>query len=491
MNLIHIGKVNRRRHGTYNDPSESHRQATIHYTVPDGTGNVVAVCKATFMNTFGISRRYLTTLITKKKNGETTFYDKRRRTAPGRFSDNDRKVVCEHINSFPREVSHYSRTKTEKEYLSPDLNINRMHKSFLEKYPNSTVTYKFYRLVFSKYFPNLAFKRPRSDTCRVCDKLHCEVQARNDKSQKSKEDLQLHHRKAEKAREMMNADINEAQLPGCESSVFSMDLEQVLFVPTLTHSDMFYMSQLSCYNLCINLADNKNSYMCLWHEGIAGRGGNEIASCLLNILNNINATNKKKIIIWSDNCASQNKNRMIVFLYVFLVAMGLYDSIEHKFLVSGHSFLQCDRDFALIEKRKKKCKPMVPDDWRDVIESSTHTGRFRAVNINKFFNIQAAADSVLNTRSIQISKIVHMKVDSMYPGMLLCKDSFNEMLDFQKVPILKKGKTFQDLKNVTIEEIPHQNHVSANKKKHLESMINYMEKEEHREFYRKLLQTCK
>lgn len=53
----------------------------------------------------------------------------------------------------------------------------------------------------------------------------------------------------------MKNDITLSQLPGCYYTTVSMDLEQVLFLPSLTQSDMFYMSQLSCYKLCVNLVD--------------------------------------------------------------------------------------------------------------------------------------------------------------------------------------------------------------------------------------------
>lgn len=121
-------------------------------------------------------------------------------------------------------------------------------------------------------------------------------------------------------------DINSSQMPDSITSVFSMDLEQVMFVHTLTHSDMFYMSQLSCYNLCINFGDNKQAFI---HVLLAGRGGNEIAFCLLRVLNT-GVTQKRNIILWSDNCTAQNKNRMIVFVYMFLVSFGLFDTIEHR-----------------------------------------------------------------------------------------------------------------------------------------------------------------
>ncbi|CAH1105864.1 unnamed protein product [Psylliodes chrysocephalus] len=45
MSHIHLGEVKRRRNGKYTDPRESRRQSTIYYTLPDGSGSTVKVCK--------------------------------------------------------------------------------------------------------------------------------------------------------------------------------------------------------------------------------------------------------------------------------------------------------------------------------------------------------------------------------------------------------------------------------------------------------------
>ena len=118
----------------------------------------------------------------------------------------------------------------------------------------------------------------------------------------------------------------------------------------------------------------------MWDESIASRGAIEIASCLLKVIN-IGVTNNKNLTIWSDNCSAQNKNRVMVFLCLFLVAIGLFDHIEQRFLLSGHSFLQCDSDFAFIEKRKRVTKAFIPSDLFKIVQESKVVKPFRVVSM--------------------------------------------------------------------------------------------------------------
>ncbi|KAJ8884807.1 hypothetical protein PR048_011003 [Dryococelus australis] len=60
-------------------------------------------------------------------------------------------------------------------------------------------------------------------------------------------------------------------MPGRQLALLCMDLQKVMFVPTLTH--------ISIHNLRLHLADTNDSYISMWHKGIGGTGGNEVASC--------------------------------------------------------------------------------------------------------------------------------------------------------------------------------------------------------------------
>ena len=44
--------------------------------------------------------------------------------------------------------------------------------------------------------------------------------------------------------------------------------------------------------------------------------------------------------------------------------------LDHKFLVRGHTFLENDRDFAQIEKRKSSAKEVLPEDWVKVVRDT-------------------------------------------------------------------------------------------------------------------------
>lgn len=217
---------------------------------------------------------------------------------------------------------------------------------------------------------------------------------------------ELHLRKADMAKTMMYKNMKDAQEPNSDTLVLCMDLEKVLFVPTLTHSQMYYSRQLSVYNLCLHVGDTGKSCMCVWHEGIASRGANEIISSFVKVVTS-QITTKKKIEMWCDNCTGQNKNKMLIFAMLYLVASGWFESIECRFLVSGHSFMPCDQDFAMIEKRKKKVASMVSSDIKELIQSSKLSNPFKVVDIEDgdIIDFNLMANQFLNITKMGISNV--------------------------------------------------------------------------------------
>lgn len=74
---MHVTKISRRRYGQYSDISQSHKQCTMKYTIPNVEGGVNRVCKTTFQNILGVKHSFLQTLQSKKKQGSSVYKDAR------------------------------------------------------------------------------------------------------------------------------------------------------------------------------------------------------------------------------------------------------------------------------------------------------------------------------------------------------------------------------------------------------------------------------
>lgn len=487
MSLINIVDVKRRRNGTYTDPKESKRQCTVSYCLPDGSGNILPVCRKTFASVFDLKQKKIHGIVQRIKNGEMTYIEKRgNKTKFRKFGPQIEEDIKQHIDTFPRQESHYGRADSRKEYLSPDLNMNRLYRAFKALHPESIVTYKFYRDTFRKYFKNLKFGRKRVDTCSTCDLLSTQVRANVANKHELSVKLKLHQAKANKALDTLKHDIILSQRPNSDTCTATMDLQQVLVTPTLTHSQIYYSRQLSNFNLGVHIGDTNDAYMCLWHEGITGRGGNEIASCVAKVFTQ-GSTYKKKLIMWSDNCAGQNKNRMIILLWIYLIQLGIFEEIQQKFLITGHSFLSCDRDFALIEKRKRVCNPMVPEDLVKMIKEARQTP-FHVIEMNPadFSDFQQAANSLINTDKMSISKAQWIKVRSDEIHKVRVRYTLNTMEPWKVINILKRNKSPADLRRIMIPQLGCSSKISNAKKNDLLQMVPYLRKQEHQDFYKRL-----
>lgn len=490
MSLMQILPVQRRRHGNYEEAAQSRRQCTVSFTVPDGQGNLTRVCKKTFMETFDVRPQKITTLVKRKKEGSVIFKDKRGGLKRFKYTLQDRQMVKNHINEFPREESHYNRNKSEKEYLSSDLNVNRLFEAYKIKHPATTVTYKFYRSVFLKDFPRLSFKKPRVDTCKTCDSLNIKSKLTDvTVAQQAKTQLELHHRQVENVFKAIKHDAANSTFPGSDTCTITIDLQKVFALPKLTHTSMYYSRQLSCYNFGIHVADTADGIMCIWHEGQSGRGGNQMASCILQALNTGLLNNyKRKLCVWSDNCAGQLKNRMLLFLYIFLVTTGMFDTIDHKFLISGHSFSASDRDFAIIEKRARVSKLNNVEDVKKCIGTARPTHPFKVLDMGekKFLDFCSASSKYIDTSKLGITQTSWMRITKDDPGVVFYKTGFSDLLQWKKLSVLKKAYNIDHIKSVELSGLPDAVPLKPPKKKDIEAMLEFLS-EENREFFRKIL----
>ncbi|XP_039275948.1 uncharacterized protein LOC111064096 [Nilaparvata lugens] len=138
MGLINVTGVNRRRHGSYEEPESSRRQASVYYSLPNGHGEIVQVCKKTFLDFHQITKRTVETLVKSKKRGDLIYVEKSgNKKKMRKYTGDDEKAVIDHMKSFPTDNSHYTRARSDCDYLSEDLDYNRMYLAFQELYPDT------------------------------------------------------------------------------------------------------------------------------------------------------------------------------------------------------------------------------------------------------------------------------------------------------------------------------------------------------------------
>lgn len=67
MGLIEVIDIQRRRHGSYEEPNKSRRQSSIVYHVSNGKGENIQVCRQTFLNIFAATKSQIEILIKREK----------------------------------------------------------------------------------------------------------------------------------------------------------------------------------------------------------------------------------------------------------------------------------------------------------------------------------------------------------------------------------------------------------------------------------------
>nr|CAH7751840.1 unnamed protein product [Callosobruchus chinensis] len=239
----------------------SRRQCTVKYYVEN-----VKVCQKTICNIFGVTSRRIQYLNNKIKEGRDLIdYRGKHVNCPNKMTETDIEKICQHIRPFPLQENHYSRNESSRQCLSPDLDLKKRHRLFVEKYPDSNISERTYTDIFKSKF-NLRFGIPRSDTYGYCDKLYIKLCATDDEGERQAimRESKLHHMRAHAGYKTLKLILKWQSIT--RTLVLFADLEQ---------------RQLATHNYAIHDAAEGNATMMLWHEGMAHRGSTEIASTLL------------------------------------------------------------------------------------------------------------------------------------------------------------------------------------------------------------------
>lgn len=331
-------------------------------------GNLV--CKPFFLQTFRISSCKVNTALKAFQRPEGV-RDLRGISGGHNKICGDRvEKVMEHIRKFPKYKSHYRREDTEREFLSCNTTLDLMYTLYKSEVLIDPVSKSFYKHIFLTKF-NLQRKKLKKDTCFTCDRLQVLISNSEDEAQLAvlKEEKETHLTLAENAQENKTKDMKAAENnPDLETLCF--DLEKTLPLPRIPTNVVFYKRQLWVYNLGIHSGKEKRGHCYVWVEGEAGRGAQEVGSCLRKHIQEEMGP-VKELILWSDSCGGQNRNiKIVLLLKSILEEHPTLEKITMKFLVPGHTFLPNDSDFGDIESALKlQQRIYTPEDYIRVMES--------------------------------------------------------------------------------------------------------------------------
>ena len=247
-----------------------------------------------------------------------------------------------------------------------------MYSLFTESNPNMSVSYESYRTIFNGCF-NISFGYPRADTCSKCDELianisHCdsklEITPSDAETLKEKTTLQtekeLHQRKAEMFYVRKRAARERAKVDKSTLAV-AFDFQQELHVPNLTTNDVFYRRHFSVHSFNVHELGGDNVYIYAYDETTRKRGFDDVAPMLHHFIQTYCPGEVKHLELFCNSCRGQNKNfTFFRFLYGQVYLWNRFDSVRVSFPVRGHSYMECDRDFAFINK---KVPAELPSEW--------------------------------------------------------------------------------------------------------------------------------
>ena len=96
----------------------------------------------------------------------------------------------------------------------------------------------------------------------------------------------------------------------------------------------------------------------------------EVTVRLPHVLKTASESNKKNIILYSDNCCGQNKNRFYISMLWYSLHKFNFNSIQHKYSEKGHSFNENDSVHSAIEHNSREVAVYTTPQWAQQVRTA-------------------------------------------------------------------------------------------------------------------------
>ena len=410
------------------------------------------VCKVFYLSTLDISSRQI-----------SYYHENKLETgipAPTKWGKHCKKKVLEmtkqsienHINLFPRVESHYCRSISCKQYFDGSLNLKKLYDLYLTyctRYKILPAKECMYCSIFNTKF-NIEFHKSIKDLCDTCYQF-CIIENANE------EQIQKYNKHIASKNETKIERDKDRKLNSPTTTIVCIDLQNVLSLPKSNVGNFFYKRKLSYYNLTGYSSLNKKAYCVLWHEGMSGHSGNDIASAVICMLNQVykDLPNIDKFLLWFDSCVPQNRNsQMSAALREFLIDHPNIEIIEQKYCKPGHSSIQeCDNIHCQIEKSLHSAEIFSPPELVKAMLNVNQCKPFFVYQMQKkdIKNFSKTA-CLMNYKKVPYFNVITLVYRSNAPGHGYFKNRFTDI--YKEARLSKPKNTRASGSNLEEPSIP-------------------------------------
>ena len=312
----------------------SKRSLTWEYHLPIGSQKY-RVCKKMFAATFGMAEHTLMHWVSRKDSEyckEKPASSRSLNAIPNESMDFIRKFLQD-LSTVP---SHYVRScYAHLKFLEPGTTISALYAEYKRKAEENSM-HVVCSTIFNRIFHEEQYSVfvPRKDQCDTCI---------GHKTGSVSDEEYEKHRELKTMAQQKKAEDKAASVEDSSLSVWTMDLQAVLLSPKTDASCMFYKTKLQLHNFTLFCLDNKEGYCYCWDECNGTLSSESFAWLQYNHFKTYLKAHPdiKHLIVWSDGCGYQNRCATVSNAH-FHLAKEFNVLIEQKYLVSGHTQMECD-----------------------------------------------------------------------------------------------------------------------------------------------------
>ncbi|CAG8725367.1 14665_t:CDS:1, partial [Ambispora leptoticha] len=279
----------------------------------------------------------------------------------------------------------------------------------------------------------IVIRKPSKDKCDECTVFKRALKENvSDINEDLDAQLMAHITDYREMRDAYENDIHVAKT--CDRSsfrIFSFDFAQNLELPhdPQQPGKWYYLSLLKAHQFGLVDEGIDSHWHVIYTEGKALKGANEVAS-IIHLFLTSTAGDAKKIRLWADNCGGQNKNTCLLWYFLWACHTQIFQEIEYRFQIKGHTRNSVDRGFGLTKREYTRSEVWCIDQLLDVIDRSANNNI--PINLEDQigpFRDWTSALSTLYRRPPAIQKYHIFQFSHERPGIMRAKVRIDDPWD--------------------------------------------------------------